>query len=1239
MAAFASQGSQTKLLKFTNDSGQRLTRCNISKRGLELTFEANSTCDTDSYDTTLEAGDSCTVAVTYTPKSYEPSTPQVQLYCNDVLWAGEDSTTNIRPTFIIEGHGSNPSLTVNATATSSGVKSVSPTSAVQVISGQKAYYDVVAETGYTISQQVTGTCPAGTFNSGRYSTGAIVADCTVGFSAVLPQYEQSFNSLGGSPVASIIADFGTALTAPTSPTLAGYSFAGWTPALPATVPAKNATYTAQWTINSYSLTFDSAGGSAVAPISANFGADIAAPMSPTREGYTFADWSPEVPEKVPAANTTYTAQWAINRYSLSFDSAGGSEVAPISADFGAAITAPADPIREGYTFADWSPEVPEKVPAANTTYTAQWAINRYSLSFDSAGGSEVAPISADFGAAITAPADPIREGYTFTGWSPAMPATMPAQNLMLKAMYEQIELTVTASVSGDATISPASQQVNYGSAASIELTLADSDDIVSLSGSCEAALSGSQVITSAITESCDVVVTVHPSSTVEKDTDAILGSNGTSRFKFNGGAGDKSLGSVSVLRAGVESELAFEDATALLTLQEDGSYIFSASRTGRYTLYFVDTVSGEQIAVVYNVFPYLAFTASQQPVQQGVTTRVQVWLSDEPVEYPVTATVLTAGVTEEMERIELTAAHQLLRSYEVSAAATTAQLSLQDEGVTQALLGTPAVHQLAVQALPPALALTAAVHQNGVATSVVNQTDGLVVLSVGELSEAGVSYHWTSSDLALQAAGASASFDPLVVAEGSYNVTVTAESDDGRQGRYDLTLRVIVDCPVASCVGITSSGIPAAENNVAAMPNRLPICPNVPLDNRVGTCQVEGTEHLYAEVPNQYQLALGVLTGEQSWRSGQFGIALNDETLLDSDFVQHGVVLNFDVLGLASPGEAVPVAIPLPAATSIPADAVWRKYINGQWQEFVVDAANRIDSAARDALGQCPGVSSDSWTTGLTAGHGCVRLILEDGGPNDDDGVANGVIRDPGVLAVAKAVVPPTEPEPSEGVSVSSGGAVGGMFTGLLSLMVLWRRRMVLAAVLLPTMASANGLYTGVDAMAVHTDVSSTDVTAAMQGAWPTSTAQVSDELRTGFRAYAGYKVLPSVSFELAWVDLGRVNTQFGNIAPQGELSALGGGIPLSGEGVEGSVILQPWVYKDLITPGLRIGVLHLTSDNDFTTTSEHYRESDSDNVLVVEVFAGIKLTDRWQVKAGVSRYDTRPYLTYSAQVGLQYTF
>ena len=281
------------------------------------------------------------------------------------------------------------------------------------------------------------------------------------------KYTITFDTNGGSEIAPITQDYGTEITAPDNPTRKGYTFKGWDKEIPETMPAENITVKAQWEINQYTIAFDTNGGSEIAPITQDYGTEITAPDNPTRKGYTFKGWDKEIPETMPAENITVKAQWEINQYTITFDTNGGSEIAPITQDYGTEITAPDNPTRKGYTFKGWDKEIPETMPAENITVKAQWEINQYTITFDTNGGSEIAPITQDYGTEITAPDKPTRKGYTFKGWDKEIPKTMPAENITVKAQWKINQYTITFDTNGGSEIAPITQ--DYGT----EITVPD----------------------------------------------------------------------------------------------------------------------------------------------------------------------------------------------------------------------------------------------------------------------------------------------------------------------------------------------------------------------------------------------------------------------------------------------------------------------------------------------------------------------------------------------------------------------------------------------------------------------------------------------------------------------------------------------------------------------------------------------------------------------------------------------
>ena len=291
-------------------------------------------------------------------------------------------------------------------------------------------------------------------NGNSYEPGgsvpADVTELTAQWTA--PTYAVTLNTNGGTINSGNVTGYtygvGATLPAADDMTYTGHTFKGWydnenLTGSPVTAiggaETGNKEYWAKWEINQYTITFDTNGGNEIDSITLDYGTEITAPDNPTRKGYTFKGWDKEIPETMPAENITVKAQWEINHYTITFDTNGGSEIAPITQDYGTEITAPDNPTRKGYTFKGWDKEIPETMPAENITVKAQWEINKYTITFDTNGGSEIAPITQDYGTEITAPDNPARKGYTFRGWDKEIPETMPAENLTITARWRDTE--------------------------------------------------------------------------------------------------------------------------------------------------------------------------------------------------------------------------------------------------------------------------------------------------------------------------------------------------------------------------------------------------------------------------------------------------------------------------------------------------------------------------------------------------------------------------------------------------------------------------------------------------------------------------------------------------------------------------------------------------------------------------------------------------------------------------------
>lgn len=193
----------------------------------------------------------------------------------------------------------------------------------------------------------------------------------------------TFDTDGGSEIAAITQNLGTAVTAPADPTKLGYTFAGWDKTIPATMPAEDMMVKAKWTPNSYTITFDPANGSDKITITQDYGTLITAPTV-TWEGHTFASWDKTVPETIPAEDMEITAIWDVNTYALSWVVDGVTQTTNVA--YGASITAPADPTKQNYTFAGWDAVIPATMPARDLTFTALWTAIPESIIAPTTGG-------------------------------------------------------------------------------------------------------------------------------------------------------------------------------------------------------------------------------------------------------------------------------------------------------------------------------------------------------------------------------------------------------------------------------------------------------------------------------------------------------------------------------------------------------------------------------------------------------------------------------------------------------------------------------------------------------------------------------------------------------------------------------------------------------------------------------------------------------------------------------------
>ena len=245
---------------------------------------------------------------------------------------------------------------------------------------------------------------------------------------------------------SLVLDYNAAITAPTAPTKEGYKFAGWDPTVPATALA-DGSYKATFTINKYKVKFVKDDGTTVVKEEElEYGKAITAPTAPEKEGYTFKAWDPVVDATVPAKDVTYKATYTVNQYTVKFlHPKDNSEILSEVLDYGAAITAPTT-VAEWYkgwaleSDLATQVEVAATVPANDLTYVAFFETTMYKITYKVEGQEDIVK-QVGFEYALPEDPTPEVEGYTFDSWTwkdaagtdLAKPTTMPDKDLVATA--------------------------------------------------------------------------------------------------------------------------------------------------------------------------------------------------------------------------------------------------------------------------------------------------------------------------------------------------------------------------------------------------------------------------------------------------------------------------------------------------------------------------------------------------------------------------------------------------------------------------------------------------------------------------------------------------------------------------------------------------------------------------------------------------------------------------------------
>ncbi len=242
--------------------------------------------------------------------------------------------------------------------------------------------------------------------------------------------------------------YGATIPVPATPSKKGYSFDGWTPDVPKTMPAEDLTFTATWSVNSYDAVFDANGGkwadgAKIKTVPTDFNAEIKAPEAPEKQGYIFSKWSPEVgvmdsvdgkkfvAEWVAVTDTRYTVETytmnTVGEYKKSVQTLNGTTDATVNAQY---------KIETGFAL-NAKKSVLSGTVAADNSLVLKVYIDRKAYTFTTVVDGVSTETKYLYGSMVSEPAAPSKEDHKFVKWNGTIPKTMPAENVTVTAMFEK----------------------------------------------------------------------------------------------------------------------------------------------------------------------------------------------------------------------------------------------------------------------------------------------------------------------------------------------------------------------------------------------------------------------------------------------------------------------------------------------------------------------------------------------------------------------------------------------------------------------------------------------------------------------------------------------------------------------------------------------------------------------------------------------------------------------------------
>ena len=275
--------------------------------------------------------------------------------------------------------------------------------------------------------------------------GTVSADNSLVLKIYLDRNKYTFTSVVDGETTETEYLYGSIVAEPTTPVKTGYTFAGWTPEVPALMPAEDLSITAVFTANSYDAIFKANGGAwsdgeTTKTVTTDFDSEIIAPENPSRQGYDFAGWDSEI-SIMDTEGNTFTAQWTarndtkytVETYTMNTEGEYDKVTVTFNGTTNDSIILNPD-VSTGFSLNSEKSVIQGTVTADNSLVLKIY-LDRNIYTITKIVNGETTEAEYLYGSIIAEPVTPVKTGYTFAGWTPEIPATMPAEDFTVTAQF------------------------------------------------------------------------------------------------------------------------------------------------------------------------------------------------------------------------------------------------------------------------------------------------------------------------------------------------------------------------------------------------------------------------------------------------------------------------------------------------------------------------------------------------------------------------------------------------------------------------------------------------------------------------------------------------------------------------------------------------------------------------------------------------------------------------------------